>query len=397
MRSEIIRPYLERLIGQWLEELVAPADEQGCYHVRVNTSGFIVEIVDFEPTLVRMWSPVVIRIPRSVELLEMLNGLNANGLGRRIFLTDDQVILATELVAETLDARELGYRPEEPGEFSGDSRRDNRSAVLAGGEAPEPAAEAESGGPGAGQNVAPPCNRPANAPEARAGGPADGPRRRRYLPCGTTEQPRTARARPRRSRHERHQAQPISRPERASLEARPAPFVHVAPSARRWWMTHASSRDGSRPFHYNWTGRLRPSRQKNRRIPHVFLPRSPEPGRTNVPLALVPIGLPALPLLRLWLRLTFSSTLAAHDLPENAPGLPYDGLWPLHLVVPRLAVVLQYGLRELIVVRRSVAGRCGSRHAPTIPPVDPSPHLTRRCRTGSTALVDRIGLAHNGP
>ena len=77
--------------------------------MRVNTSGFIVEIVDFEPTLVRMWSPVVVGIPMSIGLLEMLNGLNANGLGLRIFLTDNQVILATELVAETLDARELHF------------------------------------------------------------------------------------------------------------------------------------------------------------------------------------------------------------------------------------------------------------------------------------------------
>ena len=109
MRSEIIRPYIERLIGQWLEEPVPAPDEDGCYHVRVNTSGFIVEIVDFEPTLVRMWSPVVGNIPKSIALLEMLNGLNANGLGLRIFLDDDQVILATELVAETLDARELHF------------------------------------------------------------------------------------------------------------------------------------------------------------------------------------------------------------------------------------------------------------------------------------------------
>jgi len=109
MRSEIIRPYLERLIGQWLEEPVPAPDEDGRYHVRVNTSGFIVEIVDFEPTLVRMWSPIVIGVPKSVALLEMLNGLNANGLGLRIFLLDNQVILATELVAETLDARELHF------------------------------------------------------------------------------------------------------------------------------------------------------------------------------------------------------------------------------------------------------------------------------------------------
>lgn len=109
MRSEIIRPYVERLIGEWMEEPLADPDDEGRYLVRVNTSGFIVEIVDHEPTLVRMWSPVVVRIDSSVGLLEMLNGLNANGLGLRIFHTDDQVILATELVAETLDARELHF------------------------------------------------------------------------------------------------------------------------------------------------------------------------------------------------------------------------------------------------------------------------------------------------
>lgn len=109
MRSDVIRPYLERLIGEWLEKPLAAPDDEGRYHVRVNTSGFIVEIVDFEPTLVRMWSPVVIRIEQSIGLLGMLNELNANGLGLRIFHTEDQVILATELVAETLDARELHF------------------------------------------------------------------------------------------------------------------------------------------------------------------------------------------------------------------------------------------------------------------------------------------------
>jgi hypothetical protein len=56
-----------------------------------------------------MWSPVVLGVGKSLELLEVLNGLNANGLGLRIFHRDQEVILATELVAETLDARELHF------------------------------------------------------------------------------------------------------------------------------------------------------------------------------------------------------------------------------------------------------------------------------------------------
>jgi len=47
MRSDISRPYLEKLIGQWLEVPVIATDDQGRYHVRVGTSGFIVELVDF--------------------------------------------------------------------------------------------------------------------------------------------------------------------------------------------------------------------------------------------------------------------------------------------------------------------------------------------------------------
>jgi hypothetical protein len=109
MRSEIIRPYLEKLIGQWLEVPVLATDDEGRYHVRVATSGFIVELVDFEPTLVRVWSPVVVNVEKSLDLLETLNGLNRSGLGLRIFHLEDKVILATELVAETLDAKELDF------------------------------------------------------------------------------------------------------------------------------------------------------------------------------------------------------------------------------------------------------------------------------------------------
>jgi len=109
MRNEMIRPYLEKLISQWLEVPVLATDEEGRYHVRVETSGFVVELVDFEPTLVRVWSPVVLGVEKSLELLETLNGLNGNGLGLRAFHLDEKVILATELVAETLDPRELDF------------------------------------------------------------------------------------------------------------------------------------------------------------------------------------------------------------------------------------------------------------------------------------------------
>lgn len=109
MRSDMFRPYLEKLIGQWLEMPVIGTDDQGRYHVRVGTSGFLVELLDFEPRLVRVWSPVVIGVDKSADLLDTLNGLNGNGLGLRVFYLDNKVILATELVAEALDAVQLDF------------------------------------------------------------------------------------------------------------------------------------------------------------------------------------------------------------------------------------------------------------------------------------------------
>lgn len=109
MRSEIIRPYLEKLLGEWLGSPVIPTDDAGRYRIRIGTSGFLVELIDFEPVLVRVWSPVAIGVTKSLELLETINRLNSNGLGLRIFFLDGSVILATELVAETLDPRELDF------------------------------------------------------------------------------------------------------------------------------------------------------------------------------------------------------------------------------------------------------------------------------------------------
>jgi hypothetical protein len=109
MRPEIIRPYLEKLLSESLGVPTVASDDEGRYRVRVGTSGFVVELLDSEPVVVRMWSPLATGMTKSVELLEMLNSLNATGLGLRAFFVDGMVVLATEILAETLDARELDF------------------------------------------------------------------------------------------------------------------------------------------------------------------------------------------------------------------------------------------------------------------------------------------------
>lgn len=126
-------------------------------------------------------------------------------------------------------------------------------------------------------------------------------------------------------------------------------------------------------------------------VPRVLLAHRltlPRRGSAEVPLALVPIRLPALPLLRLRRGFTFGSTLATDNLTQYPPGLSHDSLRPGHvLLIPSLAVVLKLGSRELIVVGWFIARCCGSRHVLTIPP------QTRpmKCRFGTGQAAAQLG------
>jgi hypothetical protein len=83
-----------------------------------------------------------------------------------------------------------------------------------------------------------------------------------------------------------------------------------------------------------------PARRAAAQLAGTALDHGPQATPREAPLALVPIDLPALPLLGLGLRLTFGPALTADNLSENPPGLPHHGLGSLYLLEPGLAVVL---------------------------------------------------------
>lgn len=114
VRSEIIRPYLERQLSEWLNVEDVRQDVNGRYPVRIGSSGFFVEIVEPRPTgegttVVRVWSPAVVGIRKSAKLLSALNQFNHEAVGLRSFFVNGQVIFATEAVAETLDPSEFSF------------------------------------------------------------------------------------------------------------------------------------------------------------------------------------------------------------------------------------------------------------------------------------------------
>jgi hypothetical protein len=77
--------------------------------MRCGTAVVYVRLVDADPILVRVFSPLLRAVERSAELLTELNELNARLAFLRLFWRDGSVYAATELLAATLDDAELNH------------------------------------------------------------------------------------------------------------------------------------------------------------------------------------------------------------------------------------------------------------------------------------------------
>ena len=106
VRSEVIRPYLEKLLSEMLGQGVS-ADETGAYPIRTGTGGYFVSLDDTGAPMVRVWTPLALDVRKSAKLLDCLNQLNVGATGARAFWVDGQVVVATEMVAETLHPQDL--------------------------------------------------------------------------------------------------------------------------------------------------------------------------------------------------------------------------------------------------------------------------------------------------
>jgi hypothetical protein len=107
-RIDRIRPYVEKLLrdGFGIPDLGPDAD--GDYPFRFRSAGYYVRLSNEQSPTVQLFSVVVRDIKRTPKLLARINDINANMAFVRVYWTDQKVVVSTELVAETLDAEELG-------------------------------------------------------------------------------------------------------------------------------------------------------------------------------------------------------------------------------------------------------------------------------------------------
>jgi T3SS (YopN, CesT) and YbjN peptide-binding chaperone 1 len=104
----VIRPYVEKVMKELLglEELVVWDD--GTIPIRVGSAGVYVRLAEpGETALLHVYSPLLRNVPKTPELLERLNELNASTFQARAFWLADQVMVAVDLLAATLDKDEV--------------------------------------------------------------------------------------------------------------------------------------------------------------------------------------------------------------------------------------------------------------------------------------------------
>jgi hypothetical protein len=106
--DDALRGKVHRLVTDYLGGQEVPADLVAePVAIRSGTAVVYLRLIESEPPLVRVFSPLLRRLGRSPELLAELNELNGRLNFIRLFWRDDRVIAAAEMLASTLDPIEL--------------------------------------------------------------------------------------------------------------------------------------------------------------------------------------------------------------------------------------------------------------------------------------------------
>lgn len=104
---EILRPYVEKLLTEWLQVDNLVIDDDGDVPIRYGSVVYYVSLIDRDPPLVRVWANILRGVKKNMKLLEAINEANTTLLQCRMFWNDDAVIVSTEVVADELDKEEL--------------------------------------------------------------------------------------------------------------------------------------------------------------------------------------------------------------------------------------------------------------------------------------------------
>ena len=108
-RLDVIRPYVEKAVAEYIgarpDELVVNVD--GSIPIRRGSTAYYVRLLEGDPPMVQVYSTLLYEVAKSPELLDRLNEINAEAMFARAFWTGDSVVVATELVADSIDREQI--------------------------------------------------------------------------------------------------------------------------------------------------------------------------------------------------------------------------------------------------------------------------------------------------
>ena len=111
-RLEILQPFVEKTVAEYLGVERVEVWDDGTIPIRSGTTIVNVRLVQGESpsrAILQVYSPMLSEIDGTPELLTKLNEVNANLTFVRAFWTERQVILAMELLAESLDRDQVAH------------------------------------------------------------------------------------------------------------------------------------------------------------------------------------------------------------------------------------------------------------------------------------------------
>jgi hypothetical protein len=110
-RIEVLRPFVEQTVAKYLHLEHLQVAEDGTIPIRAGSTIVNVRLMDGpgDKPLLQVYSPMLLDVDRSPELLEKLNEINTQLTFTRTFWADRQVILAMDLLAETLDEEQIAH------------------------------------------------------------------------------------------------------------------------------------------------------------------------------------------------------------------------------------------------------------------------------------------------
>lgn len=105
---EMIRPYVEKKIAEYLGIEAVKTDPGGDIPIRFGSTVCVVKLLE-GPTgpMMRVFSPFIRGVPKSPALLEKLNEMNSAAPYVRFFWLEETVFCAIDVIATDLEKEEI--------------------------------------------------------------------------------------------------------------------------------------------------------------------------------------------------------------------------------------------------------------------------------------------------